>query len=72
MNMTGNLPIAMVIDLVLPEKDSTLSAASYGLLSLISASPKVRKLATKSCARGAGDASCSNVFQVSYKPIVSV
>jgi photosystem II stability/assembly factor-like uncharacterized protein len=30
MNMTGNLPNAMVVDLVLQEKDSTLSAATYG------------------------------------------
>src|ERR1700730_3920849 len=28
MNMTGNLPNAMVVDLVLQEKDSTLSAAT--------------------------------------------
>jgi hypothetical protein len=28
--MTGNLPNAMVVDLVLQEKDSTLSAAIYG------------------------------------------
>ena len=30
MNMTGNLSNAMVVDLVLQEKDSTLSAATYG------------------------------------------
>ena len=30
MNMTGNLPNAMVVDLVLQTKDSTLSAATYG------------------------------------------
>jgi photosystem II stability/assembly factor-like uncharacterized protein len=30
MNMIGNLPNAMVVDLVLQEKDSTLSAATYG------------------------------------------
>ncbi len=30
MNMTGNLPNAMVIDLVLQQTDATLSAASYG------------------------------------------
>jgi photosystem II stability/assembly factor-like uncharacterized protein len=30
MNMTGNLPNAMVVDLVFQEKDSTLSAATYG------------------------------------------
>ena len=30
MNMTANLPNAMVVDLVLQEKDSTLSAATYG------------------------------------------
>jgi len=29
-NMTGNLPNATVVDLVLHEKDSTLSAATYG------------------------------------------
>jgi photosystem II stability/assembly factor-like uncharacterized protein len=30
MNMTGNLPNAIVVDLVLHEKDATLSAATYG------------------------------------------
>ena len=30
MNMTGNLPNAMVVDLVLQRKDATLSAATYG------------------------------------------
>jgi photosystem II stability/assembly factor-like uncharacterized protein len=30
MNMTANLPNAMVVDLVLHEKDATLSAATYG------------------------------------------
>ena len=30
MNMTGNLPNVMVVDLVLQEKDATLSAATYG------------------------------------------
>ncbi len=30
MNMTGNLPNAMVVDLVLQQKDATLSAATYG------------------------------------------
>ncbi len=29
-NMTGNLPNAMVVDLVLQQKDATLSAATYG------------------------------------------
>jgi len=28
--MTGNLPNVMVVDLVLQEKDGTLSAATYG------------------------------------------
>lgn len=30
MNMTGNLPTAMIVDLVIHENDSTLSAATYG------------------------------------------
>jgi hypothetical protein len=30
MNMTANLPNVMVVDLVLHEKDATLSAATYG------------------------------------------
>ena len=30
MNMTGNLPNVMIVDLVLQQRDSTLSAATYG------------------------------------------
>jgi ligand-binding sensor domain-containing protein len=30
MNMTGNLPNVMVVDLVMQEREKTLSAATYG------------------------------------------